>query len=84
MESSSLADLFRDFMQRFDEFARMESDWPLFRSGEEFFGLDHPPVIKYLQVPRCLVSFLVFFLHIYLYLYLYFLFCRTSQMLIIV
>jgi hypothetical protein len=50
MEDTDLGRLFERFLDRFDAFAKMESEWPTFHSGEDFFGLDHAPIKKYIQV----------------------------------
>jgi hypothetical protein len=50
LDGADLSTLFEQFMSKFDAFAKMESEWPLFHSGEEFFGLDHGPVKKFIEV----------------------------------
>ena len=59
MEGPDLTILFEQFMNSFDAFARMETEWPVFHSGEEFFGLDHLPIKKYIEVFNTMV-FLIF------------------------
>ena len=65
MEGPDLNILFDQFMSKFDAFAKMETEWPLFHSGEEFFGLDHPPIKKYIEV----ISFEFFFACIFIDFY---------------
>lgn len=49
-ENSSLSLLWENFLSSFDDAVKLEPEWPLFTSGEDFFGLEHAVIKKQIEV----------------------------------